>query len=89
MMLPTLKKKSPFFLGNFVTKRSTLTKKHTEREICDGFNTTGQQYVGSEVGADLFQRELHSVVVHVRGDFDDGDKADDFHVLGRLENVKH
>lgn len=82
MMLPKLKKNNPFFLGNLVTNRSTISIKVTEREIRYSFDQAGQEDVGSEIGADLLKRELHSIVIHVGADFYNSDETDDFHVFG-------
>lgn len=89
MMLPTLKKKSPFFLGNLVTKRSEISKKSTEREVGEGFDASSQQYVDSKIGSYLLQWKLHTVVVHVGSDFYNSNKSDYFHVFCRLKYVKH
>lgn len=89
-ILPTLKKKRPFFLGNLVTKISTHDyKEYTKREVRQGLNTAGQHDIGAKVGAYLFQGKLHAIIVHIGGNFHDGNEEDDLHVLGGLEDIQH
>lgn len=53
-ILPTLKKKSPFFLGNLVTKISTHDyKEYTKGKVGQGLNTPSQHDIGAKIGSDL------------------------------------
>lgn len=89
MTLPKLKKKSPFFLGNFVTNKSFINKKFTEREIRSSFNETSKQYIGTKVSSDLLKWELNSIIIHVCCDFYNCNEQDDSHVFVGFENVKN